>query len=157
MHSTTSCIVGRLDRTRGLLCTSEWSLPQLYYGAVPPIGNNCLLLATSTSMTGFNRSHGTQLRATHRQPRPNESTYPPMLAAPAGKAITLAALVGYLWQNVSTQSGPLNNSCSENAASLIRMFGAFATLYKSTLRHFPHVKYNSTSHVLHCPQYWFHI
>ena len=44
-----------------------------------------------------------------------ESTYAPTLA-PAGKAIVLAALVGYRWRNVCTKSTPLNYSSSENAA-----------------------------------------
>ena len=117
----------------------------LNHGAVPPIGSNRLLLATSTSLTGFHKSHGTQLRTTHHQPRPImrgliiESTYAPTLA-PAGKAIVLAALVGFLWRNVCTTSSPLN---------YFRKRGAFATPYKSTLRHFPHAKYNSTSHIRH--------
>ena len=39
--------------------------------------------------------------------------------------------------------------CGENEPSWLRMFGAFTTLDKSTLRHFLHEKYNSTSHVRH--------
>ena len=46
-----------------------------------------------------------------------EWTQDPMLAY-AGKAIVLAALVGYPRRDVSTKSNPPNYSSSENAASL---------------------------------------
>ena len=57
VYATTIHIVRRWDRTRGLRCTSEWPQALLYHGAVPLVGNKCLFSVTSTSLTGFNKSH----------------------------------------------------------------------------------------------------
>ena len=76
-----------------------------------------------------------------------ESTRDPMLAY-AGKARMLAALLGHLERCVYEVKSPKLPRL-RNAASLIITFGAFVTIYKSTLRHFMHAKYSSNSYVRH--------